>query len=154
MGVNFSRSITANAVYGVLTTTAGTVYSDIVDLSGAKGVLFSALFKSTAASTGTATFTVVGTDTSTAASTDYTAITGASVTITNSTTANAKRLASIDVCQPIYRYVKAKLVKEAKILLNGILAQKYGLSVEPAAASTTYAAATAAAANDLTIGAT
>jgi len=151
---NLSRSVIANAVYGTLTTTAGTVYSDYADMSGAKGVLFTALFKSTAGSTGTATFTCVGTDTSTAASTDYTAITGASVTIAASTTANAKRSASIDCVQPIYRYVKAKLVKEAGILLSGVLAQKYGLIVEPAAASTTYAAATAAAANDLVIGAT
>jgi len=143
MGVNFSRTIKQDAVYGVLSSTAKTVYGDKVDLSGAQGVLFTALFKSTAASTGTATFTVVGTNTSTAASTSYTAITGASVTVAKSTTANDKRVCSVDCCQPVYRYVKAKLVKQAGIFLNSILAQKYGLDVQPAAASTTYAGSTA-----------
>jgi hypothetical protein len=154
MGVNFSRSVNQNAVYGILSSTAKTVYSDKIDLSGYQGVNIVALFKSTGASTGTAAFTVVGTDTSTAASTSYTAITGASVTVAASTTANDKRICSIDCCQPIYRYLKAKLVKQAGIFLNGMIAEKYGAATEPVAASTTYAAATAAAALDLVIGAT
>jgi hypothetical protein len=154
MGLNLSRSVTRNAVYGILSSTAKTVYSDKVDLSGAKGVVFTALFKSSGASTGHATFTVVGTDTSTAASTSYTAITGASVTVENSTTPTDKRVCNIDCCNPIYRYVKAKLVKQAGIFLNGIVAQKYGLSVEPASASTTYAGSTAALSNVLVVGAT
>jgi len=152
--MNLSRSINHNAVYGVLSSTAKTVYSAQVDLSGAEGVRFLACFKSTAASTGTAALTVVGTDTSTAASTDYTAITGASVTIAKSTTANDKRIASLECCRPIYRYVKAKLVKQAGIFLNSIVAEKYGLATEPAAASTTYAGSTAALSNVLVIGAT
>lgn len=152
--MNLSRAVTRNAVYGVLSSTAKTVYGDKVDLSGAEGVVFTATFKSTAASTGTAVFSVVGTDTSTAASTSYTAIGSATVTIAKSTTANDKRVASIDCCQPIYRYVKAKLVKQAGIFLNSITAEKYGLAVQPAAASTTYAGATAALSNVLTIGAT
>ncbi|MFA5234964.1 MAG: hypothetical protein WC390_11250 [Sulfurimonas sp.] len=154
MGANFSRTIKQDAVYGVLATAASTVYSDKIDLSGYKGVLITALFKSTGASTGHCTFTVVGANSTATDSTSYTAITGASVTVEHSTTANDKRVCSLDICQPIYRYVKAKLVKQAGILLNGLLAQKYGAAVEPTAASTTYAGSTAALSNVLTIGAT
>ena len=154
MGLQLSKQVTANAVYGSATTTAATYYSDQVDMSGAQGVNFTALFESTAASTGTCAFTVVGTDTSTAASTSYTAITGASVSVAASTTANDKRICGIDICDPQYRYLKAKFVKHAGIIALGCVAQKYGLATEPAAASTTYAAATAAASFDLVVGAT
>ncbi len=126
MSRNFCKGLKQDAVYGVTTTTAQTIYSDQVDLANYEGVMFSAVFKSTAASTGTATFTVIGTDTSTAASTSYTALNGASVTIAKSTTATGKRIASIDCYRPQYRYVKAKVVKLAKILISGIVAQKYG----------------------------
>jgi len=154
MGLQLSKQVTANAVYGPATTTAATFYSDKVDVSGAQGVLFTALFRSTAGSTGTCAFTVVGSNTGTAASTSYTALTGASVTVAASTTAATKRICGIDSCNPQYQYLKAKFVKQAGIIFNGCIAQKYGLASEPAAASTTYAGATAAASFDLVIGAT
>ena len=154
MARNFSKYIKQDAVYGPLSSTAKTDYSSQVDTANYEGVLFSALFKSTGASTGHCTFTVVGTDTSTAASTSYTALNGASVTVENSTTANAKRVASIDCYRPQYRYLKAKVVKQAGIFLNAILAQKYNPRVEPAEASTSYAGSTAALSKVLCVEAT
>jgi len=136
MAQNFTKGVKTNAVYGVLTTTAGTVYGDQVDAAGYEGVRFIALAKSTGASTGTGTFSIVGTDTSTADSTSYTAITGASITVDNSTTASSQRIGTIDVFQPQYRYLRAKWVQLAKIALSGIVAEKYGARVEPVAAST------------------
>lgn len=143
MANNFSKSIKQDAVYGVTTTTAKTFFGDKVDMATYEGALFTATFKSSAASTGHCTWTIVGTDTSTAASTSYTALNGASVTVEHSTTAGDKRIASIDCYRPQYRYLRTKMVKQAGILLNSIVCQKYSPCVQPAAASTTYAGATA-----------
>lgn len=154
MARNFSKYIKQDCVYGVTTTTAATYFGDQVDCANYEGVLITATFKSTAGSTGTAVFTVVGTDTSTAASTSYTALNGASITVTKSTAANAKRIASIDCYRPQYRYLKAKVVKTARLLQNSIVAQKYNPRVEPAEASTTYAGASAALSKVLCVEAT
>ncbi len=154
MAQNFSKGIKLDASYGTLTTTAATVYGDQIDMANYDGVLLIGSFTSTGASTGIATWTVVGTDTSTAASTSYSALNGASVTVTASTTASGKRVAAIDLYRPQYRYLKAKLVKEAGILLNSITCLKYDTRVEPAAASTTYAGSTAALSKVLCVEAT
>lgn len=129
---NLSRLTKATAVYGVLSSTAKSIYSDQVDMTEYDGCLFSAMFKSTAGSTGTAAFTIVGTNSSTAGSTAYATINGASATVAKSTSADDKRLVQIDVDKSTYRYLKAKLVKQAKILLSGIIAQQYAGSHLPA----------------------
>jgi len=67
------------------------------------------------------------------------------VTVTNSTTADDARLASIDVYYPQHRYLRALCVKKEMLLLQGVIAQQYDPRVEPAGDSTTLAAATAAA---------
>jgi hypothetical protein len=136
MGHSLNKGVKTNAVYGVLSTTAATVYSDQVDMSGYEGCRFVAIAKSTGASTGTAALTIVGTNTSTAASTGYVAISGASITVAKSTTASSQRIGTIDVLHPQKRYLKAKWVQLAKIALSGIVAEKYGPRVEPVAQST------------------
>ena len=154
MAQNFTKGVKTNAVYGVLSTTAATVYSDQVDMAGYEGCRFVVLAKSTGASTGTAALSIVGTDTSTAASTSYAAVSGASITICKSTTASSKRIGTIDVFQPQKRYLKAKWVQLAKIALSGIVAEKYGPRIEPVAQSTyaasAFLAATVAASHVLT----
>ena len=152
MAQNFIKAIKTDNVFAAVTTTANsTLFSDYVDLANYEGCQLTALFKSTAGSTGTCTFTAVGADSTSTAKASATAINGASVAVTASTAANGKRVAAIDVYRPQYRYVAAKLVKKAGLICNGILAQKYGTRSYPAPASTTYAAATAAAAFDLVI---
>lgn len=151
MANNFSRSIKQDAVYGVTTTTAKTFYGDRVDMANFEGALFTALFKSTAGSSGTVAFTIVGSNSTATADGSLTALNGATCTVSKSTSATDKRVASIDVFRPQYRYLKAKFVKQAGILCNAVLCQKYGERVESAAASTTYAAATAAGAKVLAV---
>ncbi len=102
---NLSRITSIASVMNNIASTAAesTGWSDQVDLTECDSVLFVANLRSTAASTGTATLSVYGTNTSTADSTSYTAITGASVSIANSTTASAKprfaaRLRQVPLC--------------------------------------------------------
>lgn len=146
MAQNFSKGFRQNAVFaGVTTTTANsTLFSAYVDMANYNGVCFSALFRSTAASTGTCTFALYGAASSTVAKASAVAISGATATISKSTTATGLRLASIDVYHPQARYVCAKFTKLASLFISGAIAQQYDPRVEPAAASTTYAAATAA----------
>lgn len=152
MARNFIKGITTDTVFATVTTTANsTLFSDYVDLANAEGCMFTAIFKSTAGSTGTCTFTVVGADSTSTAKASATAINGASVSVTASTAANAKRTAAIDVYRPQYRYVAAKFNKKNRLILCGAIAQRYGLRVNPTTASTTPAAATAAAAFKLVI---
>jgi len=60
MAQQLSKGIKQTAVYGVTTTTANsTLYSDYVDMANYNGCMFTFLFKSTGASTGTAALTIV-----------------------------------------------------------------------------------------------
>ena len=137
------------------TAGASTDYSAMIDMKGYSGCLFTAMFASTGASTGTAAFSIIGTNTSTAASTSYSTIAGASVTICKSTTAKAARWASIDVYLPKYRYMKGKIIREAKIGTNAILAQRYACNLTPTTpGSTTSGAATVAGSNVLCVAGT
>lgn len=146
MAQNFSKGLKQTAVQGVTTTTANsTIYGDRVDMANYDGCMFSFVFKSTATSTGTAGLSIVGSNSSTAAAATYTAISGASLTVTKSSNANSKRLASIDVYRPQYRYLRPLVVKKDRLILESVIAQQYGPRQEPAGASTTLAAATAAA---------
>jgi hypothetical protein len=146
MARNLLNGLKKTAVYGVTTTTAQTVYSDQVDMANYEGCVFTAVFKSTGASTGTAALSIIGTDTSTAASTDYTALNGASITVRKSTTASAKRVGALDIYRPQYRYLKAKVVQLAKIAVCSIVADHYGARYEPVTQSTAVSAAAHAAA--------
>jgi hypothetical protein len=152
MARNFIKTVKTDGVFASVTTTANsTLFSDYVDLANYEGCMLTAIFKSTAASTGTCTFTVVGADSTSTAKASATAVNGASVSVAHSTTLNGKRVAAIDVYRPQYRYVAAKLAKQAGLICNGIIAQRYGTRYQPAPASTTYAAATAAASFDLVV---
>lgn len=152
MAINFTKKIKTDGVFASVTTTANsTLFTDYVDLANYEGVAFTAIFKSTAASTGTCVMTAVGAESSTTAKASATAINGASVTIAKSTTANGKRVCGIDLYRPQYRYVAAKFVKTDRLILNGVIAQRYGTRYQPAPDSTTYAAATAAASFDLVV---
>lgn len=152
MATNLSRMVKTNCAMGVLTSTAATAYGDKIDMAGYEGCRFVGIFKSTAASTGTAVFTIIGTDTSTAASTSYTALNGASITVPKSTTAKTERFVVMDVYRPQYRYLKAKLVQTAKIWPSGIIADQYGTRYQPTSpSSSNIATSTVALGNVLTI---
>lgn len=152
---NISREFSPTAVLGKTDSTAAasTDYSAMIDMKGYSGVLFTAMFASTGASTGTAAFSIVGTNTSTADSTSYSTI--SSVTICKSTTAKAARWASIDVYLPKYRYMRAKLIRTAMIGTNAALAQRYACNLTPTTpGSTTLGAATVAGSNVLCVAGT
>ena len=150
---NLSRLLSADLVQGFLTSTGtADVYSEQVDVSGFDGCLFRGIFGTTATSTGTATFSVVGTNTSTAASTDYSSINGASVTIAASTTARLGKFLGIDIDKPKYRYLQAKLERTAGVRWQGTLSDCYSARYAPTSPSTSTLASTSS--NVLTISAT
>ncbi len=150
---NLSRQVSADLITSYLTSTGtADVFSNQVDVSGFDGVLFRGIFGTTATSTGTGTFSVVGTNTSTAASTDYSTINGASVTIAASTTARAGRFLSVDVDKPKYRYLRAKLERTAGVRWQGTLADRYSARYLPTSPSTSTLASTSS--NVLTVAAT
>jgi len=152
--LNFTKQTKLIQVTGFTASTAGasTAWSDQIDLANYAGVRFIASFRSTAASTGTATFAIYATTTSTAASTSYSAISLATQTVPKSTTASSKRYCSIDVSGKLMRYVKARCTRKAKIGLNCVIAELYGPRVLPVThSSTTAALATAATSNVLVV---
>jgi len=154
---NISREFAPTAVLGYTASTAAasTDYSAMVDAAHYGGCLFTAMFASTGASTGTAAFSIVGTNTSTGDSTSYSTINGASVTVCNSTTAKAARWASIDTYLNKYRYLKAKVVRTSMIGTNGILAQRYACNLTPTTpGSTTIGTTDIATANVLVVAGT
>lgn len=146
MARNFLNNLRVTAIHGSISTTAQTHYSDQVDMAGYEGCAFEFVFRSTGASTGTAAVTIVGTDTSTADSTSYAAINGATMTVRKSTTASTKRVGVLDMYRPQYRYLKAKVVQQAKIATLAIIANKYDARYVPDAQSTGVTAAAHAAA--------
>lgn len=150
---NLSRLISADLVQGYLTSTGtADVYSEQVDVSGFDGVLFRGFFGSTGGSTGDGTFSVVGTNTSTAASTDYSSINDASVTIAASTTARLGKFLGVDVDKPRCRYLRAKLERTAGVRWQGTLADCYSARYLPTSPSTSTLASTSS--NVLTVAAT
>ena len=150
---NLSRLLSADLVQGYLTST-GTAddYSEQVDVSGFDGCLFRGIFGTTASSTGTGAFSVIGTAISTAASTDYSSLDGASVTIAASTTVRLGKFIGIDVDKPKYRYLKAKLERTAGVRWQGTLADRYSARYLPTSPSTSTLASTSS--NVLTVSAT
>jgi hypothetical protein len=141
MARNFLKENQVVSLLGSISTTAQTHYSAQVDTANYEGVAFLAAYRSTGASTGTAALTIVGTDTSTAASTNYTALNGASITVRKSTTLSCIRTGAIDCYRPQYRYLKAKSVNQAKITTLNIIGVKYGPRYGPVTQSTAVAAA-------------
>ncbi len=132
MGTQALKGFKKTLVKGYLSSTAaGTTYSDKIDMANFDGVAFDLAFGTTAGSTGTATFSVVGTDTSTAASTSYAALTGFSASITATTAGTVGKFASIEVTRPQYRYLKAKLVRVGKVRVQSIMATQSGPRYEP-----------------------
>ncbi len=157
MAINLSRAVKINQISSLVVTTAAasSSYSAQVDMANYEGCVFIASFASSAASTGTASYKIRGTDTSTAASTSYTTLNGATVTVPASTTASSKRLAIIDCYRPTYRYLKADVVRKAKIGLNGIVAVQYGPRYQPTTpSSSNIATSTVALGNLLAVEAT
>jgi hypothetical protein len=147
---NYLKDTHVKVIHGSISTSAQTHYSSQVDMAGYEGCCFVFTFRSTGASTGTAAVTIVATNTSTADSTSYTAITGAAITVRKSTAASATRTGAIDVCFPQQRYLKAKVVQQEKIATLSIVAHKYSPKVSPVVQSTAvsltaHAAATVAA---------
>jgi hypothetical protein len=143
---NLGRRTKATACYGVTTTPANsTLYGDAIDMAEYDGCLFSALFKSTAASTGAAIFSVKGATSSTVAAAAYNTINGATATISKSTTANAKRLVQVDVDKSRYRYLRALVAKTSHLILEGVIAQQYGGPYQPASTGTSTNVLTVAA---------
>jgi hypothetical protein len=150
---NLSRKIVPALVQGFLSSTGtADVYSSQVDMANYDGCLFHGVYGTTATSTGTATFSVVGTNTSTAASTAYSAINGASVTVSASTAGTTGKYASIDLWLSKYRYLKAKLARTAGVRWQGTLASKYASRYEPTSPSTATLSSTSA--NVLVVAAT
>lgn len=120
-----------------LTSTAGTFYTaPLIDTAGYQGCRFIAVIRSTAGSTGTIAWTIGGQNTTSTASTNFNAITGASVTVAVCATASALRIGSIEVAAPQYRYLRSKMVKKTKIIVQSVLAELYGPSESPANPST------------------
>jgi hypothetical protein len=142
---NLSRLVKPALVTSFLgSSAASTTYSTQVDMAGYDGCLFTATFGTTAGSTGTATFSIRGTNTSTAASTLYSAISGASVTIAASTTARTGKFASIDIYLSKYRYLKSRFVRTAGVRVQSVLAQSYASRYLPTSPSTSTLSSTGA----------
>jgi len=139
--MNLSKSV-HTALIGSYLTSTGTAddYSQQIDMGGFDGVHCVGIYGTTATSTGTGTFALVGTATSTAASTDYSSISGASVSITASTGGTTGKLVSLDCPQPRYRYLKLKLSRTAGVRWQGTVATKYSPVVQPTTASTSMGA--------------
>lgn len=125
-------------VTGVMTTTASTGKwsSPITDTAGYQGCRFIATFKSTGSSTGTATMVVYGGDTNSTASTCYAAISGASLTVAVCATAKDQRIGAIEVVNPLYRYLRTRIVKTTKLITNSVISELYGPSESPVNNST------------------
>jgi hypothetical protein len=152
--LNFTKQTKLIQVTGFTASTAAasTAWSDKIDLANWTGVRFISSYRSTAASTGTATFAIYATDTSTADSTSYAAIALATQTIPKSTTAKSQRYAAIDVQGKLMRYVKARITRKRYLGINSVIAELYGPRSLPVThSSTTAALATAAASNTLVV---
>lgn len=154
---NLSKMTAATLALGrtASTAAASSAYSDKIDMADFSGCLFTAAFQSSAASTGTATFSIKGSTSSTAGSSAYSVINGASITIPKSTSATSKRWAAIDIYLPKYRYLKALVNRKQMIGVNAVLAQRYAPKYMPTTpGSTTIATATVAAGNVLVVAGT
>ena len=143
-------------VTGVRTTTASTGKwsNPITDTANYQACRFIGVFKSTAGSTGTATMAVYGGNTNSTASTNYTAISGASVTVAVCATAVDQRIGSIEVVNPLYRYLRTRIVKTTKLITSAVISELYGPSEAPVNNSTynrqKFAATTVALSNVVT----
>lgn len=135
--MNLLTNVQVSLLSSVWSTTAATNYSDQIDMQGFDGVALIAVVTSSAASTGTAVTSLIGTETSTAASTDYTAVTSSSNSISATTTAGYD-LVVMDFPKPRYRYLKLKAVRTALKGIGGIIAIKYS----PMVSGTTQASTT------------
>jgi hypothetical protein len=136
--MNLSKSVKNTLVQGYLSSTgAVTAYGNQIDMSGFDGVQLTGVLGTTVGSTGTAALSLVGTNTSTAASTSYSAITGASVTITATTAGTTGKFVLLDCPKPRYRYLKVKLTRVGKVRWQGTVANQYAPAVEPVTQSST-----------------
>jgi hypothetical protein len=136
--MNLSKSVKNTLVSGYLSSTgAVTHYSAQIDMCGFDGLQLKGVLGTTAGSSGTAALSLVGTNTSTASSTDYSSITGASVTITATTAGTTGKFVLLDCPKPRYRYLKAKLTRVGKVRWQGTFAEQYSPATEPVTQSTT-----------------
>lgn len=134
--MNLMTSVQSSLCSSAWSSTAATNYSDQIDMQGFDGVHFAIVVTSSAGSTGTAVTSLVGTETSTAASTDYTAVTSSSNAISATTTAGNMIVIS-DFPKPRYRYLRLKAVRTAGKAFAGIVATKYGPMVHGTTQSST-----------------
>jgi hypothetical protein len=140
---NLSREVKATQALGYVSSTGATTqYGAKIDTAGFSGCRHVLSFGTTAGSTGTATFTVVGTNTSTAASTSYATINGASVAIAAVTAGTLGKFASIDLWLLKYRYLKAKITRTGKVRINSVMADAYGAQYVPTLPSSTTISST------------
>ena len=134
---NFCKEVWLDRIESYYSSTVATdFYSDQVDMANYDGACFIHMWGTTAGSSGTFIATVVGTDTSTAASTDYETISGSSIAITATTAGTVQKFTRQEVYRPRYRYLKTLINRTGKTNFHGTMVFKYGGRNEAVAATT------------------
>lgn len=127
MAQALSHRIAGRFVQAIYTTGCTTLASSAVDMAGYDGALFTHVTGNT---TSTVTFLVQGS--ATTATTDYVAISGATV---NSTAAT--RLLQVDLYRPGFRYLRAVTNSTGTANTGAIICQQYDSRTSPTTSAST-----------------
>lgn len=137
--MNFVKEVKHTRVSNGVAAGTSDFFTSYVDNQNFDGVVMTALL-GTVTGSGTCVFSLWGATSSTASTTGYTAISGATISIT---AGEDNKFLTVEASRPRQRFIRGKLVRAVgNVVVDGVLAQQHSPRKLPVTHSTsTYGAA-------------